>query len=75
MKSLPTEMQNIKIASLSVGRTSRDVCKSMIREDSFNVPKGFKQVQNVKYNKSKKQESGVGKKNNFADEVLECRLK
>ena len=41
-------------------------------EDSFIAPKGFKQVQNVKYNKSKKQEFGVGKKNNSADEVLEC---
>ena len=61
-----------KIASLSVGRTPRDVYKSMVLEDSFNAPKGFKQVQNVKYNKSKTQESGVGKKNNLADEVFEC---
>ena len=64
-----------KVASLTKGRTPRDVYKSMVLENSFDAPKDFKQVRNVKYNLLKKHDSGSdGKKNNLADEVLECLL-
>ena len=36
------------------------------------VPKDFKQYQNVAHNEREKDNKTVGKKNNFADELLEC---
>ena len=45
--------------------------KVMVLEDSFDSPQDFKQVRNVKYQKSQKQ-NRIGNKNNLADEVLEC---
>ena len=43
-----------------------------MREDSFNGPKDFKQCQNVAYSERNKKQKTTGKKNNFADELLEC---
>ena len=61
-----------KVASLADGRTPREVYKSMVLDNSFDAPKDFKQVRNVKYNLLKKHEGNSGKKNNLADEMLEC---
>ena len=61
-----------KIASLSKYQPPRDIYKELVKEDSFSAPKDFKQCQNVAHNVRKKESSSKGKKNNFADELLEC---
>ena len=62
-----------EIARLSEGMNPRDVYKAMVLEDSFDAPKDFKQVRNVKYQQSTKQNKNkIGIKNNVADEVLDC---
>jgi hypothetical protein len=61
-----------KIAKLSQYQPPRDVYKAMVKDDSFNGPKDFKQCQNVAYNERNKKQKTAGKKNNFADELLEC---
>ena len=45
----------------------------MVLENSFEAPKDFKQVRNVKYQQSRKYtKNKIGHKNNLADEVLHC---
>ena len=45
----------------------------MVLENSFEAPKDFKQVRNVKYQQSRKDtKNKIGHKNNLADEVLHC---
>ena len=45
----------------------------MVWENSFEAPKDFKQVRNVKYQQSRKDtKNKIGHKNNLADEVLHC---
>ena len=60
----------------SVARSNnppRDFYKSMVLENSFEAPKDFKQVRNVKYQQSRKDTKyKIGHKNNLADEVLHC---
>ena len=62
-----------KISSMNDGRTPRDLYKAMVLDDSINCPRDFKQVRNIKYQKTKKgKDVNNGKRNNLADEVLEC---
>ena len=66
----PTTLKTI--ASRSKYQTPREIYKSLTKEDSFNGPKDFKQCQNVGYNERKKEKTTTGRKDNFADELLEC---
>ena len=43
-----------KVASLVEAKTPREVYKSMVLENSFDAPKDFKQIRNIKYQQSKK---------------------
>ena len=61
-----------KIANLSKYQTPREIYKTLSKEDSFNGPNNFKQCQNIAHNERKKENKTTGKKNNFADELLEC---
>ena len=62
-----------KVASLVDAKTPREVYKSMVLENSFDAPKDFKQIRNIKYQQSKKKsQNRMGKMNNLADEVLNC---
>ena len=42
------------------------------KEEPFNGPKDFKQCQNIAFTEKKNKKQSIGKKNNFADEGLEC---
>ena len=42
------------------------------KEDPFNGPKDFKQCQNITFTEKNNKKQSTGKKNNFADEVLDC---
>ena len=61
-----------KIARLSKYQTPREVYSKKSKEDPFNGPKDFKQCQNIAFTEKKNKKQSIGKKNNFADEVLEC---
>ena len=61
-----------KISGLSKHQRPRQVYKTLIENDSLNGPKDFKQCQNVAHNTKKKETKISGRRNNFADELLDC---
>ena len=61
-----------KISELSKCRqTPREIYKTLTAEDSFNAPRDFKQCQNKVHQERKKVRSNLGRRYNFADEVLD----
>ena len=61
-RSDPKILENI--SSKCDGRTSRDIYKEMVLNDSIECPRDFKQVRNMKYNRKKEKNSKYGNKNN-----------
>ena len=59
-----------KISKLSKYQSSCQIYKTLLAEDSFNSARDFKQIQKKIQNEQKKEKKTIGKKDNFADEIL-----
>ena len=70
-RTCPSTMK--KVSELSKqSNYPRKIYKKLTMDDSFNGPRDIKQCQNIAYREKRKEKKSEGKKNNFADELLEC---